>query len=396
MNRVPINPLVLKWARERAGLTREELATKKLTAEEIRNWESGAALPSEAQAEKIAEKLRIPYLVLFLSDLPDIGIDLPDLRNLSGLPPKETSLNFVETVNEALLKQDWFREFQRERGASRLRFAAAFTQADSPGRVAKNIRDTLRIDMAMRRQCSNWEQFLDRLIVSAENAGILVLRSGIVRHATNRRLSVDEFQGFVLSDPLAPLIFINDNDFTAAQIFTVAHELAHVWLGVSGIPDSKLSNRKSAVPNAVEEFCNSVAAEVLVPENELEVLWKPSRAPSENVRAISISHRVSSMVALRRAYETNKINYPQFISLLEAEYDRFREHERRRKEKRAQQEKKQDGNFWASFLLRNSPRFTDTIITAVKEGRALYTEAASLLGLKVAAFERYLQRVGAR
>ena len=117
----------------------------------------------------------------------------------------------------------------------------------------------------IRRTSHTWDEFLRELTRSAEATGILVMRSGIVGGNTRRKLSVNEFRGFVISDDLAPLVFINGRDSKAAQIFTLVHELVHVWIDRSGISNPDPKDVPAELRNTVETFCNSVAAEVLVP-----------------------------------------------------------------------------------------------------------------------------------
>jgi hypothetical protein len=124
----------------------------------------------------------------------------------------------------------------KEAGARPLPFVAKFADADiSPIVIAADIRSTLGIDASARRDSIDYEGFLKTLVSKSEELGILVMRSAIVGHATRRTLSVKEFRGFALIDPFAPVIFINDSDAKAAQIFTFAHELVHIWLGAAGI-----------------------------------------------------------------------------------------------------------------------------------------------------------------
>ena len=198
----------------------------------------------QAQAEFLANKLQIPYLTLFLTDPPLADpVPIPDLRTRSGKPVSAPSRSFIGVINDALIRQDWFRDHKVRQGRQKLAFVGRYTIKDPVVDVAANMRSVLGVNAEFRQQCSNWEQFLRKLIKKVESAGILVMRSGIVGHSTHQRLDAEEFQGFAISDPYAPLVFINDTDARAAQIFTLAHELAHIWIGETGISNARLSEK---------------------------------------------------------------------------------------------------------------------------------------------------------
>jgi Zn-dependent peptidase ImmA (M78 family) len=180
---------------------------------------------------------------------------------------------------------------------------------------------------------------------------------------------------------LAPLVFINSRDAKAAQIFTLAHELVHIWIGASGISNPAPKKRPSELPHEVEQFCNAVAAQLLIPAPGLEQLWLNQKSASENVRRIATHYRVSTMVALRRVYDLQKIGYTLFSRLLDQEY------------KKVDQVKKEDdeggGNFWASFKARNSATFVNAITSSLRQDRITYRDAANLLGIKVGTLLKY-------
>ncbi|HMM61712.1 MAG TPA: ImmA/IrrE family metallo-endopeptidase, partial [Candidatus Rifleibacterium sp.] len=100
-----------------------------------------------------------------------------------------------------------------------------------------------------RGEAANWESFFNILVERSEQAGIIILRSGKVGNNTHRTLDVKEFRGFVIYDELAPFIFINGADAKAAQIFTLVHELAHVWLGASGVSNNGLDTPEYRMNN---------------------------------------------------------------------------------------------------------------------------------------------------
>jgi Zn-dependent peptidase ImmA (M78 family) len=380
-----INPRMLAWARENCHLALDQLG---FPPERVAEWESGQQFPTVAQAEVLATKLQVPFLALFLSNPPGgESLPIPDKRTLKDGSRGKLSANFRDALKGAIVKQDWYREqFSGQKAPISL---TRFSIEDAIEDVAAFVRRALRINEELRRQCRNWEEFLLRIIENAENAGVIVLRSGFVRSATKRRLSVDEFRGFALADPVAPLIFVNANDTTTAQIFTVAHELVHIVLEQSAISNPSPTRGASAERSALEKFCNKVAAEVLVPQDMFLRAWRRDFSNEENLARIVRFFRVSNLVALRRAHDLNKIPSDYFFRSAKLDYERFR----RQKEEEEERRKERTGgpNIFTTLATRNSARFTTALITELRGGRVAYTDAAKLLALKIPALESYIR-----
>jgi len=394
MNVAYINPRIITWALAQNKLTPEQIATQTVPAEKIRGWENGEPI-SEDQADFLAGKLHIPYLVLFLTEPPPVDpVPIPDLRTRSGKSVADPSMDFLEVINDALVRQDWFREHKLRQGRQKLSFVGKYTIKDSIIDVAAHMRSVIGVNTQFRQECHNWEQFLRKLMKKVEAAGILVMRSGVVGHSTHQKLDVDEFQGFAISDPYAPLVFVNDTDFRAAQIFTLAHELAHIWIGETGISNARLAGGNPSELGKIERFCNQVAAEFLVPEKSFNVSWQPSRTIDGNLQRIQRHFWVSSLVALRRAYDLKKLPYDDFKQALDAQYAHYHaiEQKRKKREEEAKKKQKQTGDFWNTFKLRNSILFTDAVAGSVRSASTTYKQASSLLGVNISTVERFLRR----
>jgi Zn-dependent peptidase ImmA (M78 family) len=383
MSTAYINRRIVDWAIKRLGQSVEELATSSLTAENINAWVSGDRLPTEAQAEALSERLRVPYLVLFLDSPPDIdSVDVPDLRSVGSKTVVSPSINFIETLNDVLLRQDWYRERQKESHAKPLAYIGRFGLGDPPEEIAADMRAVLRAERPARNELEDWEEFTRRLILTAEDAGVLVMRSGCVGHATSRPLDVKEFRGFALSDPLAPVVFVNSQDARAAQNFTLAHEFAHLWLNQSGVSNVDMRTGPSSIRNQIEIVCNQVAAEFLVPQEEFNLVWDENLSLFTNVRKLSTYFKVSSLVVLIRALENDRIQVPAF----KAAYERAERNA-------ADQEKESEGGqFWNTFPWRVSNRLGLALVESVRKEATTFSEAARLLGLRVPAFETYFRR----
>src|SRR5262249_52984335 len=157
---------------------------------------------------------------------------------------------------------------------------------------------------------------LRRFTEQAEDIGILIMVSGVVGSNNTRTLNPDEFRGFALSDEVAPLVFINGADTKAAQMFTLAHEIAHVWLGQSALGDTG-----TTAPHNVEVWCNRVAAELLVPLADLKTELAKS-GPAQAVANLARTFKVSALVILRRLLDAGELSRPAFDKAYAAELAR--------------------------------------------------------------------------
>ena len=265
---------MLRWARERASLELDRLAEKvNVRADKLQRWESGEVHPTFIQAQSLARALHIPFGFLFLSAPPQESLPIPDLRTLGNHPMGQISTDLRDLVSDILRKQDWYRTYLQEQGVQPPAFIGKFQLDADASCVAEDMTVTLKLMLSDREEVSNGEAFLSLLMKKAEEAGVWVMRSGIVGGNTHRPLSVQEFRGFALCDEFAPVVFINGKDASAAQIFTLVHELAHLWIGQSGISDLSLAQPNDTPHQVIERFCNTVAAEVLVPKNDLCNHW---------------------------------------------------------------------------------------------------------------------------
>ena len=246
VHRVEIKPQLLRWARERAGLDVQALTRRFPKLEE---WESGALHPTFKQLERFAKATYTPIGYLFLDEPPVERLPIPDFRTVAGAHPAQPSPNLLDTLYLCQQRQDWYRSFARSMGEGPLGFVGSASLGDDVTATAARIRETLGFDVEERRRLPTWTEALRRFIGQADALGILVMVTGVVGSNTRRPLDPDEFRGFALADPLAPLVFLNGADTKAAQMFTLAHELAHVWLGQSAVSDAQALTRPTRRPS---------------------------------------------------------------------------------------------------------------------------------------------------
>jgi Zn-dependent peptidase ImmA (M78 family)/transcriptional regulator with XRE-family HTH domain len=376
-NLVPVNPDIITWARSYHNLTLEELADKtKIHVNQIAKWEAGETKPTLTQARKLASVLRLPFAYLFLSERPTLETPLPDLRTRHA--HTTVSPNFREILYRTFDRYDWYKEYLQENDAlDPLPFVGSFTTSDDPLLVAADIRKTLAITPAMRHAVAPWIGYLKALCSNAEDVGILVMRSSEVRPGTRQKLLPDEFQGFVITDKFAPVVFVNSRDYVGAQIFTLAHELAHIWIGQSGIVDPDEAEVPEPKKDS-ESFCNAVAADVLVPKAEFISAWEKHL---HSTAALVKEFKVSEIVLLRRAFELNLINRNEFFPRLQQLKEDVAEAKR---------------GFGRSthpdrIATQHSTRFMDAVIQDTRIGGTLFRDGARLLSMTLPTFMRVVE-----
>ena len=380
MTRVAVNGEVVRWARERSGASLHDLAKR---FPKISEWEAEETQPTLRQLEDYAKKTLTPLGYLFLADPPDIHLPIPDFRTVQQDATPRPSPNLLETVYAMLRRQDWMREYLIEQGQPPLRFVGESTPDDPPPQVAARMREALGVGDAWAGQQATWTGALAALIELVEHAGILVVNNGIVGNDTHRKLDPEEFRGFVLTDDYSPLIFINTVDGKAAQMFTVAHELAHVWFAQSAAFDLR-DMRPARAP--IEQACNRVAAEFLVPEVEMRTAWPTVRGELKPFDELARRFKVSALVVARRALDLQLIDRGGFFAF----YADYRDDVRRQAAT-----KPSGGNFWATQENRIGRRFGEAVVRATQEGRLLYRDAFVLTDLRGDTFARYAERLDA-
>ncbi|MFI5397520.1 MAG: ImmA/IrrE family metallo-endopeptidase [Candidatus Binatia bacterium] len=365
MNRVEVNKELLRWARERAGFSVAALARR---FPHLDAWERGEVHPTLKQIEAFAKATYTPVGYLFLQAPPVETVPIPDFRTVANAHVGHPSPNLLDTVYICQQRQEWYRNFVRSMGEEKMAFVGSASITSDVVSMAAKMRHALGFDIEERGRIPTWSDALRQFIEQADALGVLVMCSGVVFNNNRRHLDPEEFRGFAMADDLAPLVFINGADTKAAQMFTLAHELAHIWLGQSAVSDAQAVQ----IPeHRVERWCNEVAAELLVPLSALrDELGQAAEMPDE-VGRLARRFKVSSLVILRRMHDAGAITREELWDAYEAEVERLRAIPRG-----------SGGNFYLTLGARVSKRFARALLVHTLEGHSSFTEAFRLLGVK--------------
>lgn len=273
MTRVAVSDAALRWALQRSG--RPSAIERKFP--KLGEWLKGESWPTLRQLEDLANATSTPLGYFSLSELPEERLRIPHFRTLGGEPTFRPTPDLLETVQMMERRQVWMRGYLIEQGQEPLPFVRSARLTDEPRRVAREMKGALGLVEGCAAEQRTWTAALRMLQSKMEEAGILVVVNGIVGNNTRRKLDGNKFRGFVLVDEYAPLVFVTGTDGKAAQMFTLAHELAHIWYGSSAAFDLRELQPAS---DETEQARNRVAAEFLVLENELRKIWPRVRRDS--------------------------------------------------------------------------------------------------------------------
>ena len=377
--RANVKPEMLRWARERAGLEADELCRR---FPRYSGWERGERLPTRPQLEEFSRVARVRIGALFLPEPPDETLPLADFRTVGGRSVEHPSPDLIDTVRLCELRQEWYRDYARAAGEEPLPFVGAARRGGSIEKAAGRMRETLRFDLDAHSRLPGKDAALRRFIEQAEAAGVLVMVNGVVGNNTHRKLDPREFRGFALADDWAPLVFINGADAKAAQMFTLAHELAHLWLGKSALSNSGPAD--VAAEHSVEQWCNRAAAELLVPLAALRGEYRRRRDLGAEVDRLARRFKVSALVILRRIHDAGYLPRRRFQELYRNELEKLNA-----------RRSSGGGNFYWTYAARAGKRFSRALIASTLEGHTLYRDAHRLLGFpKAETFDRLAESLG--
>lgn len=380
MTTVAASVPVLRWAAQRARLADDDLAAR---FSKWPLWLNGKAQPTLKQLEDFARLTHTAFGYFFLPEPPALALPVPDFRTLRDEALAEPSSELLDTLYLCQQRQDWFRDHARMHGFAALPFVGSASVQEAPEAVAQRIRETLDLSSEARRQSPTWTDALRQLIANAEDAGVMVMASSVVGSNSHRRLDVGEFRGFALADALAPLVFLNGADSKAAQMFTLAHELTHLWLGATGVSDTQAGQ----VPEQqTERWCNQVAAELLMPLEQLRAAHQRNAPIPVEIQRLARDFKVSTLVALRRLFDAGYITRAALWQHYRDEQERLRTLKER---------SSPGGDFYRSLGARTSKRFARAIVSSTLEGLTSFPDAFRMLGMrKTATFYEAARELG--
>lgn len=379
MKSVTIQPHMFRWACERSRIDLEVLMHR---FPKLELWTQGTAKPTLKQLECFAKATHTPIGYLFLPKPPIEQVPIPDFRTADTQQLHRPSPDLLDTVYICQQRQEWYRDFARSSGNASIPFVGSADVSSDVVATAENIRHTLGFDIEERRQMPTWADALRRFIELADTRGVLVMVSGIVGSNTHRKLDPQEFRGFAMADNLAPLVFINGSDTKAAQMFTLAHELAHIWLDQSAVSDTQAVQ---APDHVVEQWCNRVAAEMLVPLAAIYHDYRPDIPLREEMTRLARRFKVSTLVILRRIHDAGGISRDQLWQTYREELEHLR----------SIAPAGSGGNFYLTQAVRVSKRFARALVVSTLEGQTLHRDAFRLLGFsKLATFHELGHSLG--
>lgn len=364
--RVPVNPELLHWALRRSGRTPEGLSSR---FKKLGDWLEGRIQPTLNQLEDFARATHTAIGYFFLPEPPEEVLPIPDFRTLPEARNQPPSVDLLETIYLCQQSQSWYRDYARLQGEPPVAFIGSATLEEPPADVAARMRQQLGFDIEARRQMGTWTEALREFIRLAEDAGVLVMVSGIVGSNTRRPLDVSEFRGFALADERAPLVFINGKDSKAAQMFTLGHELAHLWLGASGVSDSEA---RIAPDEQTERWCNAVAAELLAPLEAVRAALADQEPLPDTLQRLARHFKVSTLVILRRLFDAGRIDRETLDAAWQGELERLKR----------LAPTGPGGDFYNTLGAHVGKRLARAVIVSTLEGQTPFTDAFRLLGVR--------------
>ena len=377
---IPINPALLRWARESVGLSLADAAVrakitplkqKKLdSVERLKLIEKGEEPVTEGILNSLSTTYRLPEIIFFLSAPPKKDNELIDFRTIGSNAPKPPTPEFSALQRRVINLQDVLREIALENSDEPVSFVKSICMPISSEALATKITEAFGANPYESIRGTEEKKLFDALREQAQKRGVYICQMGDLGHYSSK-VGVDEFRGMVISDPIAPLIVINPNDTDKANVFSLVHEFAHLLLGMTGISDTNNSRHSK---NA-EKLCNAAAAEYLLPAKLFRKMLLPS-ADGNDIHRIARHFMVSDSAAARRALDLKMISPTLYNTIVQ------------RGANTSKKNKTSQANPNVVVKSRIGSKITQTMFDAAMNGIISFSTAANLLGISISRLEK--------
>ncbi|MFH5885028.1 ImmA/IrrE family metallo-endopeptidase [Halalkalibaculum sp. DA3122] len=255
-------------------------------------WEQGEKKPTTNQLVKLAKYLDRTPGFFYLEEVPEETDPLSEFRTINNQLLLEASPKLIKAIREAKRNRDILLELYQDQGKTPAEIPTINPEDEDIASLAITIREWLEVSIDEQKSWSGSSTALTRWKEVLENKDIYVVQYPYV--------DVSESRGFALAESKIPIIGINSKDSSNARIFTLIHELIHVLLRDSVMINDKLTSYFPNGKRNIEQFCNRLAAEILVPSEELVLDFNADTEPVKQIRGLSRRYGVSTYVLLIR------------------------------------------------------------------------------------------------
>ena len=381
---IKVNPTILNWLMQEA----QQGNVGSSIIDLIKEWISGEKEPTFSQIEKVSKKINIPFGYFFLEKPPLEKCKIVDFRTVDSISIHNPSRDLIDTVDLMSGIQEWMAEYNKENGASGYNFVGSIKTTDSVIPAAKTIREDLNLSLNWFEDFRNAREAFNSLRNTIADIGVIVMMNGIVGNNTHRTLNVSEFRAFALTDPYAPLIFINSRDADNGKLFSLLHELVHVWIGKDNFYNDVYGVSQKV--SKEEQFCNAVAAEILVPDSIFIDEWSNQTGSNESIiYELEKKFICSRFTLLIKAFNTCRIEKAEFNRLLNLFKGQFETMQNQK-----QGEISGGGDFYRTLATKWDRKVIQAMYSGVQSGRNQYRDVYRLTNTTGKTFHELVRKVG--
>ncbi|MDR0657292.1 MAG: ImmA/IrrE family metallo-endopeptidase [Treponema sp.] len=377
--RVQIAPSILDWIGSVASF--EDVNDELLT--HFYKWKTEEEQPTYAQIETLSNKIHIPLGYFFLQSPPDEPLPLMEYRTIQSAAKTMPSRDLMDTYYQMSSIQGWMRDYLIDSGSEKRGFVGSSKKEKDPVKIAASIRGVTGMSEDWYTQSKDKDMSFKILRSFFENIGIFILQNGVVGQNNFRKLNINEFRAFTLIDDYAPLIFININDTEGGKLFSLLHEVVHIWLGLH----SFFNDNSGLVVNSspLETLCNAAAAELLVPNSHFVDKWNAQLhvALDNKLTNVASYFKCGVITIARRALDNNYINQTKYEKIVS---DLITDAKKRKKGKG-------QGNYYTTAISRYGKHFILALDNSIREGKTTYTEAFGLTNTTRKTFDTLVDEI---